>query len=145
MSSAAEIRATTAVPEGLNFREWIVSGHVVWTGESPEFLAEFANVHHRSIFTGNTFDSQGGYAQIAYRLPFWEKRWKPYFRYDYIDVSRNEPVFASNLENVRGSTAGMRYDITEYAAFKAEYRNNLGAPGTKNRINGVAVQTAFTF
>jgi len=140
-----EAATSIPVPQGLNFKEWIVSGHVVWTGETPEFLAEFANVHHRSILTGDTFNSQGAYAQIAYRLPFWEKRWKPYFRYDYIDVPPNEPVFTGNVENVRGSTAGVRYDITEYAAFKAEYRNGLGAPGSKNRINGVAVQTAFTF
>jgi hypothetical protein len=137
----------SAIPrrEGNNFREWIVTGHVIWTGESPEFLAEFANVHHRSILTGHSFDSQGAYAQIAYRLPVWGKRWKPYFRYDYIDVSRSEPVFVNNVDDVRGSTAGMRYDISEFAAFKAEYRNSLGTPGSQNRVNGVAVQTAFTF
>src|SRR6266404_3182955 len=29
---------------GADFREWITSAHVVWTKETPEFLAEFANV-----------------------------------------------------------------------------------------------------
>jgi hypothetical protein len=140
-----ELAAIAPGPQGLNFREWIATGHLIWAGESPEFLAEFANVHHRSILTGDTFDSQGAYAQVAYRLPFWSRRWKPYFRYDYIDVSRSEPVFANNVEDVRGSTAGVRYDISEFAAFKAEYRNGLAAPGTKGRVNGLAVQTAFTF
>ena len=31
---------------GLDFREWITAADVVWTKEKPEFLAEYANVHH---------------------------------------------------------------------------------------------------
>jgi len=131
-------------PDGAHFGEWIAAGHVVWTGESPEFLAEFANVHHRSDLTGSTFDSQGGYAQIAYRLPIWEKRWKPYFRYDYIQVPSNDPTFFLNVTNVRGFTLGTRYDISDFAAFKAEYRNGRATLGT-DRLNSVVVQTAFTF
>jgi hypothetical protein len=132
-----------ALPEGPASREWIAAGHLVWTGETPEFLAEFANVHHTSIFTGHEFDSQGGYAQIAYRLPFWERRWKPYYRYDYVQTPPGEPFFI--IDNVRGSTLGMRYDISDFAAFKAEYRNNRGVPPSINRVNSVVLQTAFTF
>src|SRR6185312_10025733 len=46
---------SSLLPDGQNFREWIASGHLVWTGETPEFYAEFANVHHRSELTGRTF------------------------------------------------------------------------------------------
>lgn len=132
------------LPEGLNFSEWIAAGHLVWTGESPEFLAEFAHVRHRSDLTGGTFDSQGGYAQIAYRIPIWEKRWKPYFRYDYIQVPGNEPAFSLNVNNVRGFTLGTRYDISDFTALKAEYRNGRATLGT-DRANSVVMQTAFTF
>src|SRR5207244_2372112 len=31
------------------FRELITSAHIVWTKETPEFLAEFAHVRHRNI------------------------------------------------------------------------------------------------
>jgi len=42
------------------------------------------------------------------------------------------------------STLGVRYDITNYAAFKGEYRNNrTGA--NEPRVNGAFFQTAFTF
>jgi hypothetical protein len=140
LSASAAVPVT---PEGTRFSEWIAAGHLVWASETPEFLAEFANVRHRSELTGHTFDSQGGYVQIAYRLPIWDRRWKPYFRYDYIQVPAGEPVFAT-VEGVRGATLGTRYDISDFAAFKAEYRNGRGAPGL-GRLNTVVVQTAFTF
>jgi hypothetical protein len=126
-----------------NFREWIASGHLIWTGETPEFYAEFANVHHRSELTGRTFDNQGGYVQVAYRLPFDAKKWKPYYRYDYLEVPANEPTLP-DFVNVRKSTFGMRYDISDFAAFKAEYRNGRGNP-LPQRSNALALQTAFTF
>jgi hypothetical protein len=137
------LSGASAIPQGSGFREWIASGHLVWTGETPEFLAEFANVHHRSIFTGRTYDNQGGYVQFAYRLPFNQKKWKPYFRYDYLQVPSGEPTFP-DFVNVRKSTLGMRYDITDFAAFKAEYRNGRGNP-LPQRSNALAIQTAFTF
>jgi hypothetical protein len=133
----------TISPDGLNFSESIAAGHLVWTGESPEFLAEFAHVRHRSHLTRRIFDSQAGYAQIAYRIPYWEKRWKPYFRYDYVQAPEGAPVFAT-AENVRGFTLGTRYDISDFTALKAEFRNGRGAPGT-DRVNSVVLQTAFTF
>ena len=133
----------TLLPNGQNFREWIASGHLVWTGETPEFFAEFANVHHRSELTGRTFDNRGGYAQIAYRLPFNAKKWKPYFRYDYLQVPADEPALP-DFTNVRKSTFGIRYDISDFAAFKAEYRHGRGNP-LPQTSDAVALQTAFTF
>lgn len=138
-----EISLSTGTPQGQNFREWIASGHLVWTGETPEFFAEFANVHHRSILTNQTYDNQGGYVQVAFRLPFDSKKWKPYYRYDYLQVPANEPTFP-DFVNVRKSTLGMRYDITDFAAFKAEYRNGRGNPLPQSS-NAFALQTAFTF
>ena len=135
--------STTLLTDGQNFREWIASGHLIWNGETPEFYAEFANVHHRSELTGRTFDNQGGYVQIAYRLPFDAKKWKPYYRYDYLQVPGNEPTLP-DFVNVRKSTLGMRYDISDFAAFKAEYRNGRGN-ALPQRSNALALQTAFTF
>jgi len=138
-----EITLSTATPDGEAFREWITSGHLIWTGETPEFFAEFANVHHRSLTTNRTFDNQGGYVQFAYRLPFDARKWKPYYRYDYLQVPANEPTLPG-FTNVRKSTLGIRYDISDFAAFKAEYRNGRGNPLPESS-NAVAVQTAFTF
>src|SRR5438046_636878 len=48
-------KITTA---GGDFREWITAAHLVWTRETPEFLAEFANVNHRAVLTGLTTNSR---------------------------------------------------------------------------------------
>jgi hypothetical protein len=130
---------TTSAPRT---QELISSAHIIWLHESPEILAEFANVHHRVEQTGQTFNSQAFYIQVAYRLPWDEKKWKPYFRFEHIHIPKGEPVldFPDTVE----STLGVRYDITEFAAFKAEYRN-FERGTNQPRFNGVFLQTSFTF
>jgi hypothetical protein len=46
--------------------------------------------------------------------------------------------------DLSGSTLGVRYDITNYAAFKGEYRNSRHGVN-EPRVNGAFFQTAFTF
>jgi hypothetical protein len=137
----------TASP-GHNFGEWISSAHAVWTKERPEILAEFANVHHRDLQTSQTFNSQAFYVQLAYRLPWQESKWKPYYRYEYIHRPVTEPVWdisgSPSVVDLDGSTLGVRYDITNYAAFKGEYRNSRHGIG-EPRVNGAFLQTDFTF
>lgn len=132
---------------GPTARELITSAHLVWAKENPEVLAEFANVRHRVVSTGQVSNSQAFYIQVAYRLPWQEKRWKPYYRFEHIHVPASEPIFsipANSVLNLVGSTVGLRYDISEYAAFKGEYRNTR-RQATEPRVNGFFVQTSFTF
>lgn len=132
---------------GKDYRESITSAHVVWTKGAPEFLAEFANVSHRQVLTDRTSNSQGLYTQLGYRLPWFEKTLKPYYRFEYIHTPRSEAVF-SNLDLVE-SIFGLRYDISSYAAFKSEYRhasrNALETPAFNGTVNGLFLQTSFTF
>jgi hypothetical protein len=137
-----KITLPAPTPAGSEFREWISAAHIVWTKESPEFLAEFANINHKSILTNAVTDSQAYYAQIGYRLPWFEKTLKPYYRFEHTHTPLSEHVFA-NLDLVQ-SILGVRYDITNYAAFKGEYRNTKRLP-TDPRVNGVFFQTDFTF
>ena len=125
-----------------NFDELISSAHVVWAKENPEFIAEFANVNHTETGRPVTFNSQAFYVQLGYRLPAFEQRWKPYYRWEYIHIPSSDPVFLG-VQDLAGSTLGMRYDITTFSAFKVEYRNQR-RPGLP-RINGAVVQTSFTF
>jgi outer membrane murein-binding lipoprotein Lpp len=130
-----------------NVREWIESAHVVYTRGKPELLAEFANVHHNRIGTPGVSDSQAWYVQLAYRLRWFEQDWKPYYRFEYIHVPASDPVFTLPADLVRsfnGSVVGVRYDISRFAALKAEYRNSRQVPG-EPRVNGAFLQTAFTF
>jgi hypothetical protein len=123
-------------------REWISSAHIVWNKENPEFIAEFFNVNHRSPGSTFSFNSQSWYAQLAYRLPF-ANQWKPYYRYEYIHIPTSDLVYRGIVSNLSGSTLGVRYDFSSFAAFKLEYRNQE-RPGLP-RINVAWAQTSFTF
>jgi hypothetical protein len=125
-------------------REFIEAGHVVWNSETPEVIAEFANVRHLRTDTGATFNSQAFYVQIAYRLPWLEHSFKPYYRIEYIHTPRSDPAFVG-IPNEQGSSfVGLRYDFTNFAALKGEYdrqkRRDIIQP-----INIFQLSTDFTF
>jgi hypothetical protein len=124
-------------------REWIQSAHIVWQKETPEFIAEFANVTHEPIRGGVPSNSQAFYVQTAYRLPFRQRLWKPYYRFEYIHVPKSDAIFRGVVPSFSGSTIGLRYDISSFAAFKWEYRHydRRDLPA----INGAFIQTSFTF
>lgn len=130
-----------------NFGEWIESAHVIYTKENPELLAEFANIRHNGLEKPGVFDSQAWYVQLGYRLPWFEKLWKPYYRFEYIHIPKRDPVFnpaVNPLPSLAGSVVGLRYDISSHAAIKAEYRNSRRAAG-EPRVNGAFLQTSLTF
>ena len=132
-------RATPVLGPTMN--EWITSAHVAWTNETPELIAEVVNVRHTDRATGATFNNPAFYVQGAYRLPWYEARWKPYFRFENIDTSVDDPWFDALDMSI--STLGVRYDIADFAAFKGEYRRS--SRRTRGRENAMFLQTSFTF
>jgi hypothetical protein len=139
---------TPPLPGNPNFRELISTAHVVWTKENPEVLAEFAHVRHRNVLTENVFNSNAAYVQIAYRLPGEGHKWKPYYRFEWSNISPSDPLFTGDnsvaVRPLTGSTFGVRYDITNLAAFKGEYRHTTRKPDDPH-VNGLFFQTSFTF
>jgi hypothetical protein len=131
-------------PNGNEFREWISAAHIVWTKESPEFLAEIANVRHQSILTNSVTNNTAFYVQVGYRLPWFEKSLKPYYRFEHTHTPLSEQSLVLNNLDLVQSIVGLRYDISNYAAFKSEYRNFRRQPG-EPRVNGLFLQTDFTF
>ena len=123
--------------------EQIYSAHAAWQREDPEIIAEVANVRHSRVAGGGTLSSLAYYVQTAYRLPSPAHLWKPYFRFEHIDIDAADPVFAG-IPNLDGSTAGIRFDISTYAAIKSEGRFRKRASGRPN-TNGWFLQIAFTF
>jgi hypothetical protein len=87
-------------------------------------------------------NSQALYVQTAYRLPTRLKQWKPYYRFEYTHIPLSDAIFKA-VPSFNGSTAGVRYDISSFAAFKFEYRKY--AVRKLPDINGVFAQTSFTF
>jgi hypothetical protein len=143
--SAYQDKVTAGTPVR-NFREWITSAHVVWSRETPEIIAEFANVRHENLTVPSPrSNSQAYYVQAGYRLPMFQKKWKPYYRWEYIHIPHSDFLFQSQgIPNLAGSNVGLRYDISSFAALKFEYRNQRRAPD-QPRINSGFVQTSFTF
>ena len=141
------------VDGGGEFREWITSGYIVWQRENPEVIAEIANVRHHALGSGGASNSLAYYIQVAYRLPWLGQRWKPYYRYESINIPVSEAVFtccppstlsrSDNFKFRRSSIVGIRFDISHFAAIKAEYRNlqRFDLP----RVNGGFAQVSLTF
>lgn len=127
---------------GNQHRERILSGYVAWTKETPEVLAEYARVRHRDLRTDRVSSSRAYYAQAAYRLPFAGKRWKPYVRWEDIDVDGRDEVFGA-LKDRKGILLGIRYDMSDLAALKVEYRRQRTAG--QPYVNGFFPQVSFTF
>jgi hypothetical protein len=131
-----------------DFREWISTAYLVWTKGAPEFLAEFDNVNHRNIATNAVANSDAMYAQFGYRLPWFERTVKPYYRFEYTHMPLSEQVFTYQPQVE--SLVGLRVDISSFAAFKSEYRYSashpaLGGQPAMPTVNGLFFQTAFTF
>ncbi len=128
------------VPNTPGFSEVISSAYVALTRETPEVIAEFSNVRHHDRLTLRDFNSQAFYVQAASRLPQWPK-WKPYARFEKLVADAGEPVFGEMRTTI--TSLGARYELSDLAAVKVEYRHTrrLGEP----RVNGLYLQTAFTF
>jgi len=124
------------------FSERILAAHVAWQKETPELIAEFASVRHEEAGSPAT-TNHAYYVQAAYRLPEPAHLWKPYFRFEHIGVDASEVVFATVLR-LDGATVGMRFDLSQYAAVKGEYRSWTRGEGTV-RNHGGFFQVCFTF
>jgi len=127
---------------GAAAHEWIQSAHIAWLKETPEVIAEFANVSHQPVVGGPAAHSQAFYVQTAYRLPGDARLWKPYYRFEYMHIPQADAIFRA-VPSFSASTVGMRYDISSFAALKMEYRHYIRR--NLPSINGAFLQTSFTF
>jgi hypothetical protein len=134
---------TVTLADAREFDEHIVAGHVVWNKENPEVIAEFAGVRHVQAGTTTVNWSRAFYVQVAYRLPWQERLWKPYFRFEHVGIADADAMFAT-VPELDGSTAGIRYDLSQYAAIKGEFRTWRRGTGTP-RNRGGFIQICFTF
>ena len=113
-------RVTPATGAAAN--EGISSAYVAWQHESPEFIAEYADVRHTPIAGGSTADNHAFYVQAAYRLPGAASQFKPYARTEKLVTSGDDVIFAPLAIGYTGTLGGVRYDFSPFAALKAEFR-----------------------
>jgi hypothetical protein len=126
---------------GSGVPELITSAYVALTSETPEIIAEFADVRHQDPKTLLDYHSKAGYVQVAYRFTE-APRWKPYARIEKLTADVAEPVFGGL--DTRIASSGVRFELTDQAAVKAEYRWSRRFGDTRG-VNAVYLQTAFTF
>ncbi len=118
--------------------ETILAAHAIYSATNFEWLNEAMVIRHAPMGLDHVFETPGFYSQIS-------RRWgsyRPYFRYQYINASPNEPIFPDVGLNA-GPSAGLRYDASESVALKLQYdftklRNQ---PSTQ----GLTAQVGFTF
>ena len=126
-------------PEGLpKIGQTIMAGHIVYLGRKYEILNEALVLHHTQRDTGRIFNTVGFYTQVARKFG----KLQPYVRYQYINAPADEPLF-SDVSRRHGPSFGMRYELSEFLAFKAQYDRTLRSGLTST--NKLALQLAFTF
>ena len=118
--------------------ETIFAAHVVLSRSSFEWLNEALLVRHAPYQTSKVFHTPGFYSQVSRQFG----SFRPYFRYQYVNVAKDEPVFP-DVALRHGPSLGIRYDASEFVALKFQYdylflRNQPG-------INGLTLQLGFTF
>jgi hypothetical protein len=125
------------------YDEQIFAANAVWQRANVELIAEAADVRHELASGGTTSSNFAYYAQAAYRLPAPALLWRPYYRFERINIAATDPIFTT-VPKLVGSTIGVRYDITTFAAIKTEARIRRRDPNLP-RANGWFFQVAFTF
>ena len=124
-------------PNGLpKIGQTIMAGYIVYQNPSYEFLNELVMLRHS--LNGRVFQTPGFYSQIARRFG----NAKPYFRYQYVNVPSDDPIF-SDVGRRNGPSLGLRYDLTDFAAFKAQL--NRTQRRSFDTFNDFILQLAFTF
>ena len=130
----AQAEIPLAVPE---LKQNIESAYLVYLTSKWEFLNEFVVMDNHPTGSAAAV-SPMAYTQIARGFGIY----KPYFRYQYVDDSRRDPI--NLLRGIYyGPSVGMRIDFTDYAAFKLQF-NHL-YESSQLAGNGLDAQVAFTF
>jgi hypothetical protein len=119
-------------------RQNIESAYIVYFSSNWEFMTEGVLLSNHLMGTPRPFRSPMAYTQLARKFGMY----KPYFRYQYVRDSMNDPVNLLQGEYY-GPSVGVRVDFAEYVAFKLQF-NHL-YQSSQLAGNGLDAQMAFTF
>jgi hypothetical protein len=127
-------------PSGLgSFAERIYSAHAAVIRPHLELMAEGVLLQHDPGLISRSFNTFSGYAQASYKL----RQIRPYFRYEYQNIPKSDPIFASLPGRLSGPSLGVRYDLSDFAALKVQY--GLLGYRAASSINALQAQLAFAF
>ena len=130
-----DVLAPTGAPR---VGETIVDTYAVLTRPNFEWLNEMVVVRHAPLGLSHVYSTPGFYTQISKRY----KAYRPYFRYQYVNASDNDPVFP-DIGLRHGPSMGLRYDASESVALKLQY--DYTAMRRQPATSGLGLQVGFTF
>lgn len=127
-------------PTGLpGMHQTVMAAHIVYQTPRFEFLNEVLDIRQSlNDGSGRVFHTPGAYSQLSRQF----HSVRPYFRYEYLRADDNNPLFG-DVGRRNGPIVGIRYDFSEYAAFKTEYQHT--GRDKQPSVNSGTVQLDFTF
>jgi hypothetical protein len=125
-----------------DYREWIMNGYFAFTKEKPEILAEYVAIRHDRIGRPLSHTSWAYYMQAAWRLQGLAEKAKPYVRWEEIRPNASDALMNA-AAGCRGLLAGLRVDVSDFVALKAEYQHQQDEGALFH--NGFFTQASFTF
>jgi hypothetical protein len=114
----------------------IMAAHLVYQNKLYEMLNELVVIRH--TLNNRAFHTPGFYTQFSRRFG----NARPYLRYQYVNAPNDDPIFA-DIGRRNGPSLGLRYDVSDFAAFKAQYDRTVRR--SLSSINELILQLAFTF
>lgn len=118
--------------------ENIFAAYVVIEQPKFEWLNEGLLIRHAPAGMSHVYYTPGFYSTISKKFG----RYQPYFGFQYVNASTNEPVFPT-VGWQQGPYIGLRYNANESVAVKLQFdRNYQRLEATENSL---ALQVAFTF
>jgi hypothetical protein len=118
--------------------ETILAAHLVYKQPTIEFLNEVLFVRHSPENAGTTTTS-AFYSQFSRKFG----RYRPYARYEFLDVPTTDAFYGSAIGRLRGPVVGLKYDPADPVTLKLQFTWFSGP--ARDRFNGVTAQLAFTF
>ena len=133
-----DLLTPTAQP---SVNETILDYYFVYNGHNYQWLNEALLVREapRGPSPSPTVNIPGFYTQFSKRFG----AFTPYFRYQYVNAPLNGPVFYTNVGLQYGPSVGLRYDLSDFVAWKVQYDYTALKSGQSYQT--VTLQACFTF
>ena len=126
-------------PQGLpRVNESILAAHAVLIRPKYEWLNEALLDRHTLNGTSQSFNTPAFYTQVSKQFG----AYRPYFRYEYVNVPNREPIFP-DVALRHGPSAGLRFDASESVALKFQYDYTFLRD--QDAVSQLALQLGFTF
>ncbi|MSQ47336.1 MAG: hypothetical protein EXR78_02940 [Deltaproteobacteria bacterium] len=126
-------------PKGLrSIGQTIFAGHAVYQTPAFEWLNEELVIRHDPR-RQSSVHTAGFYTQLSQQFG----KFRPYFRYQYLNAPGSDPLFGQDVGRRHGPTLGLRYELTDFAALKIQYDHT--ARRARRSLNEMTLQAAFAF